>query len=324
MRERTDDAWALVLAGGDGERLRRLTTLASGSAVPKQFCSLFEGPSLLQEALRRARTVTANARTCAVVARDHRRFWEPQLWSLGARNIIVQPQNRGTAIGVLLPLLHILERDPGARIVLLPSDHHVRDAHTLGAALMDTAHLVRWRTEAVFLLGIEPEDPDPELGYLVPGAVDDNGALTVSRFVEKPSAGEARELMGARGLWNSFILAAAGTALLELFEQRIPELVQSLRTAVQEDGGSPLECRAAATLYERLPTVDFSRDILMGQEDRLRVAPVPACGWSDLGTPIRVARALLCATHGEPTSLVRSERGCLSLAEQHQRIQAAQ
>jgi len=49
--------WAVVLAAGEGSRLRALTTTSSGIAVPKQFCSLRGGASLLEEALQRAAAV---------------------------------------------------------------------------------------------------------------------------------------------------------------------------------------------------------------------------------------------------------------------------
>jgi hypothetical protein len=53
-REPRGRNWAIVLAAGEGSRLRRLTTDGSGASIPKQFCSLRNGPSLLHEALRRA------------------------------------------------------------------------------------------------------------------------------------------------------------------------------------------------------------------------------------------------------------------------------
>ena len=42
--------WAVVLAAGDGKRLSALTADSEGTPVPKQFCSLNGGESLLQEA----------------------------------------------------------------------------------------------------------------------------------------------------------------------------------------------------------------------------------------------------------------------------------
>jgi len=102
--------WGLVLAAGDGKRLESLTTACGGTAIPKQYCSLRPGPSLLQDALRRALALTTPQRTCVVVAAKHRRWWTPQLRLLPWDNVIVQPDNLGTGIGMLLPLAHILDR----------------------------------------------------------------------------------------------------------------------------------------------------------------------------------------------------------------------
>jgi mannose-1-phosphate guanylyltransferase len=322
MHSGAKNTWALLLAAGEGSRLRNLTTARSGTAIPKQFCSLYEGPSLLQEALRRAQVVADKRCISAVVAEQHRRFWEPQLRSLPQAHVISQPENRGTAIGILLPLLHILLRDPAAQIVLLPSDHHFCDERVLAASLVDAVEQLRWRFHETLLLGIEPEEPDAELGYIVPGTTDGCGALIVERFVEKPSLAQARELIRSGGLWNAFIVAASGQALLALFRRRIPRVVEALWAAVQRDLESSRAARATDELYRGLPIIDFSRDILEGQEAELRVLPLPKCGWSDLGTPRRVAETLRRAPRPELTHGVKAGMGYLSLATQHERLSA--
>ncbi len=112
----TGHRWALILAGGEGSRLQSLTTTASGIAIPKQFCSFGGEASLLHDALRRAQTVTTPAHTCAVVSDHHRLWWQAMDLRIPSANLIRQPHNRGTAIGILLPLLQILHRDPEARL----------------------------------------------------------------------------------------------------------------------------------------------------------------------------------------------------------------
>lgn len=318
------NTWALVLAAGEGSRLRSLTTPSSGAAIPKQFCSLYTGPSLLQEALRRAQAVTAEARTCVVVAEQHRRWWQGALGSLNAENIVVQPENRGTAMGILLPLLQILSRDPEARLVLLPSDHHVRQEAVLTCALRDGLEQVDWRFHETLLLGVHPEEADPELGYILPGPSDGRGALTIARFVEKPSPAAARELIDAGGLWNAFIVVSSGLALLDLFRKRMPDVVRAMLAALQRDRHESLRGAAIAELYRTLPIVDFSRDIVAGQESDLRVLPVRPCGWSDLGTPKRVSEALRRTPRPEAPRWIRSGGAYLSLAEQQERMWSAQ
>jgi len=161
--------WAVVLAAGEGTRLAALTRDAAGNAVPKQFCSLNGGRALVQEAVERARRVVALDRTCAIVAQQHSQHWRKALRCLPAENIIVQPQNRGTANGVLLCVLSILERDPLARIMFLPADHFVLDESALERSLRELLANLHHNPDGLTLIGIEPDDPDPELGYIVPG-----------------------------------------------------------------------------------------------------------------------------------------------------------
>jgi mannose-1-phosphate guanylyltransferase len=312
--------WAVVLAAGEGTRLRRLTTTSLGTEIPKQFWSFQNGPSLLREAVYRARAVASAHRICAIVAKQHRRWWEPELGCLlPVANVIVQPANRGTAIGILLPLLHIVQRDPGAQIVLLPSDHHVREEAILASALRRAREQLQWRFDEIVLLGLEPENPDGQLGYIVPGRSDGQGAREVLQFVEKPPVAQARELIAHGGLWNAFIVAATAEALLALFQRRILEILAEMRAAVQRDLSQHLDGGAVAGLYEQLPSIDFSRDILAGQEAHLRVLRVAQCGWSDLGTPERVAAALCVAAHRETEPEVPAS-GYLNLAAQHERL----
>lgn len=317
------NTWALVLAAGEGSRLRSLTTAESGTIVPKQFCSLYEGPSLLHEALCRARAVATERRTCVVVAEQHRRWWEGPLWSVAPDNVIVQAENLGTGLGILLPLLHILHRDPQAQIVLLPSDHYVRYEAVLTVALEGALGRIARQAQETVLLGVQPEELDPDLGYVVPGSSDGEGAFRVDHFVEKPSLAMANELIRSGALWNTFIVASRGRALLDLFRERFPEIVRVMFAAFESDRRSGPEGGAMAELYDRLPVIDFSRDILAEQLSQLRVLPVPPCGWSDLGTPKRVSDALRRAPRPAEAPWMRPSMGYLSLAEQHERVRAA-
>jgi mannose-1-phosphate guanylyltransferase len=317
--------WGLILAAGDGKRLESLTTLPGGAAIPKQYCSLRAGPSLLQDALQRALAVATQQHTCVVVAEKHRRWWTPQLQLLPAANVIVQPENRGTAMGILLPLLHLLERDPGARLVILPADHHVRMESCLAHSMRAALEALPAKAGQTLLLGVTPEGPDPELGYIVPGSAGPAElALPVQQFVEKPSLKVARALIEHGALWNTFIVAASIGGLLRLYECRVPQIVAAMRQAVRRDRATAGAARAVAALYTGLQPMDFSRDVLPGQESSIRVVRVPPCGWSDLGTPERVARTLRCGPGDDARTSPRwhaapGQRSQLSLAEQHAR-----
>ena len=277
------NTWGLVLAGGEGSRLHGLTRNGLGVVVPKQFCSLQGGASLLQEALQRAATVAPLHQICTVVAKHHRQWWMPIMSYLPEENVIVQPQNRGTAYGLLLPLLRIAERDPEATVVVLPADHYLRDEEIMVASLRRAAALAAVDRDSIYLLGVQPDEPDTELGYIVPKSRPRDTPVGVASFIEKPSAARARMLLEQGALWNAFILSASVQALLSLFDGRYSAAMGAMRRTT----GAAIE-----SVYQNLSDSDFSRDVLEGKESSLQVLAVPPCGWTDLGTPKRIGLTL--------------------------------
>lgn len=311
--------WAIVLAAGDGSRLAELTTRA-GVATPKQFCSLLGGRSLLGDALGRAARVVPRRRVVVVVAEEHRAFWTSETSELPPDNVIVQPRNRGTAAGILLPLLSVLERDPLARIAVLPSDHFVVKEYVIEACLRLALASLEDLGDGVTLLGITPDSAESEYGWIVP-RMSDFLIRPVESFVEKPDLEGAATLMRRGGVWASFLFAARGAALVSLFERRQPELLARFREAF---AGEPA-ARAArlAALYDGLDRVDFSHRVLQGSEDALRLQTVPPCGWTDLGTPARVAACLTALERQRPPPALPAPRARapldLSWAVEHMR-----
>ena len=284
MREEpVGQRWSIVLAGGSGTRLSTLTTVRT-TTVPKQYCGLNGGPSLLRLALRRAAAVSTPQRTLVVVADDHRPWWSRELANLPARNIMAQPRNRGTAAGVLLPLVEILRRDAAALVAMFPADHHVRREEALAGAVQRSLELAAKQPANTVLVGVRPTHADGDLGWILPsetGSVLDGAR--VAAFREKPPPAEAMRLMQGGGLVNTFILAAAARGLHELCERHLPEVAAAL---------SAPRRRPLHQLYDRLPTRDLSRDVLARAAESLRVVAAAPCGWSDLGTPQRVASCL--------------------------------
>jgi mannose-1-phosphate guanylyltransferase len=291
--------------------------------VPKQFCSLHGGRTLVEDAVARAAALTVPERICAIVAEQHRQWWRDVLAPLPRENVIAQPRNRGTAIGVLYPLLHILARDPQANVVLLPSDHYVREEFVLRQSLRAALRRLEREPATPVLLGLAPEEADSELGYILPGSKDADGSALVTQFIEKPSPQVARDIIANGGLWNAFIIAANVRSLVQIFTDRYPELVMDLQAAIEHGRRTP-DSTALIETYQRLPELDFSRHILEGRTHALRVVRVPQCGWSDLGTPKRVAETLrrLRFERNRDTFVVR-DTPHVNLALQHARMERA-
>jgi mannose-1-phosphate guanylyltransferase len=312
--------WSLVLAGGDGNRLRALTTKPCGTSVPKQYCSLHGGHSLLEDAIARAQRVVDPDRVCTIVAQQHREWWTEcplLIEALEAGNLIVQPRNLGTGIGILYSLLHILAKDSQAQVVLLPADHYVRNEDILNRALLQAIERAGRDAGRPVLLGLQPDEPDTELGYILPGNPDPYGGHSVARFIEKPGYSVAREIIDAGGLCNAFIMVAAARTLLDLYMPRFAPLVMEMQVGLAkgQTAGSPTgSWPALLALYDRLPELDFCRDLLEGRAADLCVLRVPPCGWSDLGTPRRVGEIVKLLASDE---IVDRHAAHLNLAAQH-------
>lgn len=287
MRRRTN-LWTLVLAGGDGTRVARLTTDRNGRAIPKQFWHIRGGGTMLEWTLKRARRHTDPTRIVAVVSDRHREWWQPCLRPLLTENVLSQPENCGTAVALLHATVHVLLREPAARMLVLPSDHYVENEQILDETIARAAKVAEASPEQLVLLGARPERDDEEYGWILPASRDVQDPLPVERFVEKPSAADVRRLLEQGALLNTFVLVFTGWALAHAFRRAVPDLFGAYMAAL--DGG---RLRALAReAYPALPRYDFSRDVLGKLAPSLRLVTLPPCGWSDLGTPERMSRWL--------------------------------
>ena len=188
------ESWGLVLAGGDGSRLHGVTITEDGVIIPKQYCSLTGTSCLLK------------SQVATVVAAQHRRWWSSAVADINDTHVLVQPLNRGTANGILFGLLKLESLAPNATVTLLPADHYFRDQKTLIRALRATVNIAREAPDECYLLGADPECPDPELGYILPTNAPRGLPAGIAGFKEKPSADYARELFSLGALWNLFII----------------------------------------------------------------------------------------------------------------------
>ena len=277
--------WVVVLAGGDGQRLRGALVRGRQVDRPKQFCRFSEAESLLERTLQRARRVADSSRIVVAVREDHRCWWPSQLNQLPGENVLAQTDNRGTAVAILHALVHVLRKDSNPTVVILPSDHGVAVETVLLESIGLAARVAKRSRKHLVLLGAAPEHPETEYGWILPKGEITAGARDVERFVEKPEPRLAAELLAAGALWNTFVCASSGQALLELYEKSQPLMLHRYLDVLAAQDADQL---AGRTLFRALPCVDFGRDVLQSAAGHLRVLRVPPCGWTDLGTPNRV------------------------------------
>lgn len=281
-----------MLAGGEGSRLRSLTRKIAGHDIPKQFCSIFGSETLLEQTLRRAALAIEPELTSVVVTRSHERFYAPILGRTPSPELVVQPQNRGTAPAILYSLLRLAGRIPQARVAIFPSDHFVGDDLQFMRHVETAFAVTSLRPELTVLLGIAPQWPESSYGWIEPGAaVEGTPAFTVQRFWEKPKPKEAQELLDRGCLWNSFVLVGQLSTLLGLFLIALPELYLSFKkiTPIFE---TSFEEKTVDRFYGDLRSSGFSEEVLTERSVNLAVLPVHGVDWSDLGEPRRVTDTL--------------------------------
>lgn len=277
--------WSLVLAAGEGKRLQPCTQRADGTVVPKQYCHFRGAGTLLDQTIARQAAVSPAERMVLVVAEQHRRHWHGRRARLPQHSVVVQPRDCGTAMGLLLGLLHIARHDPFGLVVVTPADHAVRDANGWKIALRELVTAAR-ASACVTLLGVQPGEGGGDYGWVMPQPLPGARLFRVDRFVEKPGQDATGELTQQGGLWSTFVLAAPVRALLELFAQTQPWLLNLALLQFRTAQG--WEAQSVAHFYENLPNVDFSADVLEHAPERLRVLRSDGCGWLDLGTPERL------------------------------------
>jgi mannose-1-phosphate guanylyltransferase len=282
--------WAIVLAGGEGARLRSYVLQRLGEAKPKQYCTFYGGRSMLEHTLDRAAFLAGSERTVTVVAPAHARWANDQL--ADHRGIVVtQPVNRETGPGLYLPLAYVRARDPNALVYILPSDHYVRPADRFCDALAAAGELATSEPDAIVLTGVPPETPDGEYGYIEPAQEWIGGARRVAGFLEKPSREVALDAIARGAMWNTMVMAATTDALWAAGRACIPDVIERFDALIPYLG-TRREGDALDDAYHAMPVANFSRDVLERATDRCLVAPLPGIEWSDWGQAERIEATL--------------------------------
>ena len=193
----SSNRWGLVLAGGDGSRLRSLTKGITGYELPKQFCPILSSKPLLRETLDRISEVVAPAQTVVSVSRAHRHFYLP-MFQAGQQLVVEEPCNRGTAPAILHALMRLYDIAPSALLALFPSDHYFGNESRFINYVDSAFDAVDNSDDTVVLLGAEATGPEQAYGWIepeVPLSSATQSLLPVRRFVEKPD-GESRTSCG--------------------------------------------------------------------------------------------------------------------------------
>ncbi|HVV46438.1 MAG TPA: sugar phosphate nucleotidyltransferase [Bryobacteraceae bacterium] len=285
--------WAIVLAGGDGKRLLSMTRFVAGDDRPKQFCALVDADTLLEKTRKRAERSVAPERMLFALTREHSRFYLKES-GIRASQRIVQPCNKGTAAPIVYGLMSIEKQDPDAVVAVLPSDHHYSDEAAFTRALNGAFDAALRYPGFVILMGGRARGAETEYGWIELGSAVGGGSSTAYRvqgFREKPPAPVAQRLFDEGALWNTFVMVGRVRDFIEMVGAARTGL---LKAFPQEHLWNGSEVHLEDWIYSRIYNIDFSREVLSTQTDRLLTLPLEV-DWNDLGHPERVLDVLQSA-----------------------------
>lgn len=295
VSENEKHRWGVILAGGDGNRLRPLTRLLSDDDRPKQFSPLLGGKTLLAQTRFRVAGCVDAGRTLFALTRAHEPFYREDLAKVPAVQMVVQPSNRGTLPAILWSLLRIVRLDEHAVVAFFPSDHYYTEEKRFIAGITSGFELAELQTKNVTLLGAVANRPEIEYGWIEPGPTianrSGNQLMRVKRFWEKPSAPIAEGLLNHGCLWNTFVMVGRAESFLALIQQTalsIYDAFEAIRTAPSPK----IEAEMMREVYGGLPIADFSKLVLSESTNQLCVSSLGDIGWSDLGDPRRLVTTL--------------------------------
>lgn len=270
----------VILAGGQGTRLWPL----SRSARPKQFLLLTGEESLYQQTLRRACDPATYSPAIVVTNDDYRFLAAEQAAELGiplAGNLL-EPTTRNTAMAVASAAVYAVAKFGRDTLLhVLPSDHAVSAGPGYHQAVRTASEAARQGKLVTF--GVTPTSPETGYGYIKAVAEVGGGAAAVERFVEKPNADQAKEMLTEGGyFWNSGMFMMGADAFLRECARLAPDVVQAANEAVSAAAADLDFIRLGEAAYGGSPSISI--DYAVFEKTKLAAVVAVNFGWSDLGS----------------------------------------
>jgi mannose-1-phosphate guanylyltransferase len=287
--------YGIILAAGNGKRMVEHIKQFYKTDCPKQYVDFTGGGSMIQQTLRRAEKLISKERLLVVANPKHQEIIEEQLNDLPERTVIYQPINRETAPGILLPLSYIYKRDLDSTVAIFPSDHFIREEDRFMEYIQFARKVSQQFPDKIVLLGIQPDSPEEEYGWIQPGeripGYSGFDLSKVDRFHEKPDLLSAQNFFKQGYLWNTLVMVTRCSTLWDLAKVALPDIHDRFEKIIAAIGTAGEE-KVILQEYEEMQEATISHDVLEKFPSRLLVINVKDVLWNDWGNGSRVMATL--------------------------------
>jgi mannose-1-phosphate guanylyltransferase/mannose-6-phosphate isomerase len=252
---------------------------------PKQFLALTSEQTMLQATVSRLAGMVGAEDPIVLCKEEHRFLVGEQLQQIGVASgaIILEPVGRNTAPAVAVAALQAMAAGGDPVLMILPSDHVIRDQASFRQAVLAGEQLAAAGRMITF--GIVPSCPETGYGYIRRGSSLDEaaGAFRVASFVEKPNLADARRYVASgEYLWNSGMFMFKSSVLIAELDKFAPEIMAACRAAFEQKSFDLDFVRLDRQAFSLCPddSIDYA---VMEKTSEAVVIPLD-CGWSDVGS----------------------------------------
>jgi mannose-1-phosphate guanylyltransferase len=275
--------YALVLAGGSGERFWPL----SRKAAPKQLLRLFGSETLVEETVRRLDGLVAPENILILTNQEQEAAFRKLLPHHPQNNILAEPAKRDTAAAIALGVGIIASRSLSATMVVLPADHRISDKAAFQADLKSAAAIAQQSGDLV-TIGITPTWACPGFGYIERGKqIENASAFEVIRFREKPNPDLAESFVRSGNFyWNAGIFIWSVNSILTELNRHAPDLAEFVSAIRNSADKKKVLSERFQSL--RKTSIDYA---IMEKASHVLVKPA-TFDWDDVGGWIALSKYL--------------------------------
>ena len=273
-----NNRYCVIMCGGVGSRFWPF----SKAARPKQFIDFFgTGRSLLQMAFDRLQGIVPTENIFLLTNESYGTLIREQLPEISDKQILMEPARRNTAPCIAWAAYHIQAINPGAKMMVAPSDHLIINVEKFRQSVIDAFEFIETR-DALVTMGIKPSRPETGYGYIQVGEPIEGNFSKVKTFTEKPDEDLARVfLKSGEFFWNSGMFFWSTDSIIKALDTCAPD-VNTVFDHGKEYFGTPQELDYINANFEASPSIsiDFA---VMEKAPNVYVETVDF-GWNDLGT----------------------------------------